>query len=108
LVLISFTISHFVVRYSAPAIDVSAAETRMLPVVDFGPPSPEALAWKSTSAGDSIFSHSHPILICILELAPGGADYLLAYAAMRSQQTTSKTPDSIQYSLDTPSRPASS
>ena len=78
----------------------------MPPVVDFGPPSPEALAWKSTSAGDCIRPLPQPALIRILELAPGGADYLLAYAAMRAQQTTAKTPD--PHSLDTPSRPASS
>jgi hypothetical protein len=39
------------VRNNANAFDPSGSVMAMLPIVDFGPPSPEALAWKSTSAG---------------------------------------------------------
>lgn len=42
----------FFVRNDARTFHVSSSTTPMQPAVDFGPPSPEALAWKSTSAGD--------------------------------------------------------
>jgi hypothetical protein len=93
----------FVVRYHD-----RATEEHFPPVIDFGPPSPEALAWKSTSAGKCV---APPILRALIqksEMAPGGADYLLAYAAMRAQQPISRSTESAQSSPDIPSRPSPS
>jgi hypothetical protein len=59
--LVPFPVSQFVFRPYAPALHASAAESPVPPVVDFGPPSPEALAWKSTSAGTRIIT---PLPIC--------------------------------------------
>lgn len=70
------------------AFNLSASETPIAQVVNFGPPSPEALAWKSTSA----------------DMTSGGADYLLAYASMRALQQ--RIPGSTQSSHDSHSRPA--
>jgi hypothetical protein len=77
--------------------------------LDLGPPSPEALAWKCTSAGDSTRSLRLPALTpLILEMAPGGADYLLAYAALRAQQPVARASDADHSSRDAPLRPAAS
>ena len=77
--------------------------------MDLGPPSPEALAWKSTSAGDSTRSfHLQALTPFRLEMAPGGADYLLAYAAMHAQRPVAWKPDAERSSHDAPSRPAAS
>jgi len=91
-------LSHLFVRNNDRSFDTSAA-------VEFGPPSPEALAWKTTSAGDCGILLALPALMQLLEMAPGGADYLLAYAAMQGQQPI-KTPNSTQTALHPPSNPA--
>ena len=78
-------LSHLFVRNNDHSFDTSAA-------VEFGPPSLEALAWKTTSAGDCGILLALPVLMQLSEMAPGGADYLLAYAVMRGQQPI-KNPD---------------
>ena len=69
----SFALMHFFLflnlflcgRKNTRAFNLSASETPIAQVVNFGPPSPEALAWKSTSAGDCSTPLLYLALMCI-------------------------------------------